>query len=313
MPVMDGYQATREIRNNPNWANLPVIAMTANAMVGDKEKCLAAGMNDFVAKPLDIDQLFMTLAQWIKPARPQLNEAADTTVSNEFALAESPILQSQQALARIGGNTALLHKLCHRFIEGESDALDRVRLALHANQIEEVVRTVHTLKGLAGNIGAIQVMQDAAHLEQQINQFLEQQSEQLATSLQEPMQAPLPEAVEDALDELEQSLSAVICHLSRVLPPPPNVIEAANPAHDAIDPGQLLSHLQTLKQLLADDDAKAAQEFSLIEPMLMQGPQQALARQILHAIAQYDFEAALSDLHSLADALGLSLTQKDSV
>lgn len=310
MPVMDGYQATREIRNNPNWDNLPVIAMTANAMVGDKEKCLAAGMNDFVAKPLDIDQLFMTLAQWIKPARPQLSEAADTAVSNEFALAESPILQSQQALARIGGNTALLHKLCHRFIEGESDALDRVRLALHANQIEEVVRTVHTLKGLAGNIGATQVMQDAAHLEQQINQFLAQQAEQLATSLQEPMQAPLPEAVDDALDELEQSLSAVICHLSRVLPPPPNATHTvANPP----DQAQLLSHLQTLEQLLADDDAKAAQEFSLIEPMLMHGPQHALAQQILRAITQYDFETALSDLHNLVDALGLSLTQKDSV
>jgi two-component system, sensor histidine kinase and response regulator len=313
MPVMDGYQATREIRNNPNWATLPVIAMTANAMVGDKEKCLAAGMNDFIAKPLDIDQLFLTLAQWIKPGKPHLNQPSETVVVNEFTLTESPILQTQQALARIGGNTALLHKLCHRFIEGESDALDRVRSALHANRTDEVLRTVHTLKGLAGNIGANQVMQDAAHLEQQINHFLAQRAQELMSSPQEPIEAALPEAVDDAMDELEQSLSAVICHLSRALPPPPNTIDSANPVQELADPGQLLTHLQELAQLLADDDAGAAQEFSLIEPMLMDGPQRALAKQILHSIALYDFEAALSDLHNLAKTLGLSLTQKDSI
>jgi two-component system sensor histidine kinase/response regulator len=68
MPVMDGYAATRALRQNPRWRALPVIAMTANAMVGDREKVLAAGMNDHIAKPLKIEEMFATLARWIRPA-----------------------------------------------------------------------------------------------------------------------------------------------------------------------------------------------------------------------------------------------------
>jgi CheY-like chemotaxis protein len=68
MPVMDGYAATRALRQQPQWRELPVIAMTANAMVGDREKVLAAGMNDHVAKPIKVEELFATLARWVRPA-----------------------------------------------------------------------------------------------------------------------------------------------------------------------------------------------------------------------------------------------------
>jgi CheY-like chemotaxis protein len=70
MPDMDGYEATRQIRDQPKWRDLPVIAMTANALVGDREKVLAAGMNDHIAKPLQIDDMFATLARWIRPQGP---------------------------------------------------------------------------------------------------------------------------------------------------------------------------------------------------------------------------------------------------
>jgi CheY-like chemotaxis protein len=67
MPVMDGYTATREIRKNPAWNALPIVAMTANAMAGDREKVLEAGMVDHIAKPLNVDAMFTTIAKWIKP------------------------------------------------------------------------------------------------------------------------------------------------------------------------------------------------------------------------------------------------------
>src|SRR5471032_3143641 len=102
MPVMDGYDATRKLREDPRHAQLPVIAMTANAMVGDKEKCLAAGMNDFIAKPIDVAQLFATLARWVKAAHPQeplaIAEPAPET------LPVIPGLQMEAALQRVGGN-----------------------------------------------------------------------------------------------------------------------------------------------------------------------------------------------------------------
>jgi CheY-like chemotaxis protein len=67
MPVMDGYAATRELRGHPQWRDLPVIAMTANAMVGDREKALATGMNDHIAKPINVAEMFATLARWVRP------------------------------------------------------------------------------------------------------------------------------------------------------------------------------------------------------------------------------------------------------
>ena len=69
MPIMDGYEATRLLRRMPQGRDLPVIAMTANAMKGDREKALAAGMNDHIAKPIVIDDMFATLARWVRPAR----------------------------------------------------------------------------------------------------------------------------------------------------------------------------------------------------------------------------------------------------
>jgi CheY-like chemotaxis protein len=83
MPVMDGYEATRELRRRPQWQDLPVIAMTANAMVGDREKVLAAGMNDHIAKPIRFVELFGTLARWVRPGA-----ALDAAARGE-ALAET--------------------------------------------------------------------------------------------------------------------------------------------------------------------------------------------------------------------------------
>ena len=71
MPVLDGYEATRRLRRQPRWRDLPVIAMTAEALVGDREKALAAGMNDHIVKPIVIDEMYDTLARWVRPARPQ--------------------------------------------------------------------------------------------------------------------------------------------------------------------------------------------------------------------------------------------------
>ena len=71
MPVLDGYEATRRLRRQPQWQDLPVIAMTADAMVGDREKALAAGMNDHIVKPIRVDEMYATLARWVRPARPQ--------------------------------------------------------------------------------------------------------------------------------------------------------------------------------------------------------------------------------------------------
>jgi two-component system sensor histidine kinase/response regulator len=333
MPVMDGYQATTLLRQNPRFANLPVIAMTANAMVGDKEKCLGVGMNDFVAKPLDIDELYCTLARWIKPkANPHDSAAASArpapASAPELNLTDTTIINAGQALARIGGNRNLLQRLFHRFIESESDVMGRIRNALLAHDIETALRLSHTLKGLAGNIGANHVMACADVLEKQLKPFANPANPLLDVTLMEPLPVsfpdPPPENVADAMVELEQALSQLICHLSLALPAPAASIvpsaagtaaNGSNPATAAQESGndraELAAHLQLLATLLAEDDAQASSVFGQISGKLQNGPQQAAAQQIARLIAHYDFESALEQLRKLAHALGLPLAQDE--
>ena len=96
MPVMDGYSATRALRRQPALRDLPVIAMTANAMVGDRDKALAAGMNDHIPKPIDIEQMYVTLARWL--GRRAAPEPAQPPAPEQFRVAVSPGFTQQRPL-----------------------------------------------------------------------------------------------------------------------------------------------------------------------------------------------------------------------
>ncbi|WP_409027464.1 response regulator [Janthinobacterium sp. SUN098] len=289
MPVMDGYQATRKLRQDPRYSNLPVIAMTANAMVGDKEKCLDAGMNDFIAKPIDVAQLFGTLARWIAPAAPQ----AMTSVAAQPE-AELPViagLKMTDAMRRVGGNAALMRKLLDRFVETQFDAMQRIVAAIENNQLETAIREAHTLKGLAGNIGAGGLADSAARVEHLLSLGSHD---------------GLPQALAActlALDELVPKI--VLAMQSRG-----NTVEAggAAVAHVApVDRAYLEAGLRELSQLLQQDDAQAVKHLDGIGPVLVAAGQAEHARQLKRMLGQYDFEGALAQLGEVADALELTL------
>jgi len=289
MPVMDGYQATRKLRQDPRYSNLPVIAMTANAMVGDKEKCLDAGMNDFIAKPIDVAQLFGTLARWIAPAAPQ----AMTSVAAQPE-AELPViagLKMAEAMRRVGGNAALMRKLLDRFVETQFDAMQRIVAAIENNQLETAIREAHTLKGLAGNIGAGGLADSAARVEHLLSLGSHD---------------GLPQALAActlALDELVPKI--VLAMQSRG-----NAAEAggAAVAHVApVDRAYLEAGLRELSQLLLQDDAQAVKHLDGIGPVLVAAGQAEHARQLKRMLGQYDFEGALAQLGEVADALELTL------
>lgn len=164
MPVMDGYTATRELRKNPRFADLPIIAMTANALVGDREKVLEAGMNEHIAKPLDIREMFITLAKWITPAQSATAESVPESANG----AELPLLtgiDTEAGLSTCMGNTGLYRRQLLRFQETYTDfEADFIRARSHSDP-KVMLRLAHTLKGTAGNIGAYALMQAAADLE----------------------------------------------------------------------------------------------------------------------------------------------------
>ena len=170
MPVMDGITATREIRKNPALANLPIIALTANVYVSEQNAFLAAGMNDHIGKPLDPDRLIATLAKWIHPAR--LADSSPppptATASAPMPLPDLPGVKVAESVRRIGGNTGLYYSLLEKFRINQKDAGRNIRDALASNDQKTAERLAHTLRGIAGTLGAEYLQTQAELLENKI-------------------------------------------------------------------------------------------------------------------------------------------------
>jgi len=176
MPVLDGYAATRALRSRPQLQGMPVIAMTANAMVGDREKVLAAGMNDHIAKPIKFDDMFATLARWVRPAGAAPARSAD--VANTHANAHSsadPLaglsgIDTRAGLAGMMGDNSLYRRLLCVFRDGQVDFGARFRAARAAGNVDEATRMAHDLKSMAAALGVYAVQQEATVLEEACKQ-----------------------------------------------------------------------------------------------------------------------------------------------
>lgn len=166
MPVMDGYTATREIRRNPALQALPIIAMTADAMAGDREKVMAAGMNDHIAKPLNVEQMFATLARWISPRAVAAVAAPPAPPAAGDALPPLAGIDTAAGLATSMGNARLYRRLLGKFRDSQRDFAALFAAALREADPMAAARCAHTLRGTAGNIGANAVQAAAGQLEQ---------------------------------------------------------------------------------------------------------------------------------------------------
>ena len=161
MPVMDGLEAARRLRADPRWQHLPVVAMTAHAFDEERQRCMAAGMNDFLSKPIDPDVFQATLAHWRTggaPGAPAATPAAAPETANWPAL---PGIDTGEGLRRMMNKPALYAKVLKDFYQRFRDETALIRTALATGERETACRCVHSIKGLAGSIGA-KALQDAA-------------------------------------------------------------------------------------------------------------------------------------------------------
>jgi len=160
MPGMDGWETTAQIRSRPADGNTPVIALTAHALIGFQDQCLAAGMNDYIAKPFDLAQLFRVLSQWV-PARTSapapLGDARFRGLENVVAVHE--------ALERMEGNADLLEKYLKKLYLAPVHAEDEVRAALDRGDLAAARDIVHPVRGLVGMLGMTEVFKAAEVLE----------------------------------------------------------------------------------------------------------------------------------------------------
>ena len=295
MPVMDGYTATRMIRSKPAWATLPILAMTANAMAGDKEKVIEAGMNDHIAKPLNIDDMFATLVKWIRPtgsvsasAQATAGEAAVETRAEPAAgteapppssptLPEIPGVDLKAGLATCMNNEDLYLRLLTKFRDGQQNFAALFAAALADSDTMAATRCAHTLKGTAGNIGAKGVQNAAAELEHACN-----------TQQDRP---EIDRLLAKTLAELDPVISALHGLTTDVSPD--------TTATASVDIDQSKSLLDRLDALLRDSDAEAADLIEELLPLLKGSSMSAGFKQVANAIAAYDYDAALEQLVAL--------------
>jgi len=169
---MDGYEATLEIRKLKEYKNLPIVAMTADAIAGVKERCLKIGMNDFVTKPIDPAQLYKALSGWIKPGKEKRKKIKDkskevrdktTHQISDSELAKTIDVEVPQiegidieaGLRRINNNKTLYLKILTKFLKNYSGYSEELKSKLLEGNTEEAERMVHTLKGVSGSVGAM--------------------------------------------------------------------------------------------------------------------------------------------------------------
>lgn len=278
MPVMDGYEATRQIRADTRLAELPIIAMTANALPSDRSVCLAVGMNDHIAKPIDVALLYATLARWLLPpgARPE----TPTAEANE----QPQVFNEGAALARLGGNREMLQRLRQRFHENQHDVMARLLAADAASDLAGMILLVHTLRGLAGNIGAERLAEIAARLEGWLKQHELDEASQRRSLLNE-----LAAALGPILALTQSAVEA--------LPPPvPHQLPVPELQHQA---------LCRLQALMDNDDAAAARQLRDMQDWLRQCASPALVDQLSGEIGRYDYESAMHTLHRITDELSI--------
>jgi len=289
MPVMDGITATKAIRSNPRFASLPIIAMTANAMDRDREMCLAAGMNDHLAKPIDPDKLFGALLHWI---RPRAASASASSATGPASVSVSPApsgelvvpgIDTATALKRTGGNRKRYESLLQRFADSQSHALDDIRAALANNDAPTAQRLAHSLKGAAANLGASDLAEVAAVAEAAIDS---------------------DQSITPALESVSRSLDKTIAAIRTALPT--DLAPASTPPPNA-DPSTIVKPLSQLKRLLEADDGDACDFLLEARSVFSQVLTSAEIDSLSAHIGNFAYTDALRSVSEIASRLSLRL------
>ncbi|HEY4743935.1 MAG TPA: response regulator, partial [Desulfuromonadaceae bacterium] len=271
MPVMDGVEATRLIRRQQRFSGLPIIAMTANAMTIDREKCLEAGMNDHLAKPIEPEQLFEVLLRWIKPrlkglAAPARDDRPHADSDDKIPLI--PGIDIDLGLHHMMGNGKLYLKILRSFANSYSQTPERLADLIAAGDYPAVVLVTHPMKGLAGTIGATSLQMLTEELETSVR---EQKVEEIA-------------AKQDAVCE---TLGTLVNSITEALP-------AEQEPSAVADTSRAAEVCERLSQLLADDDSAAVDLFEEQVDLLQMVLGAGRFIDLKHAITQYNFEKALN-------------------
>jgi PAS domain S-box-containing protein len=292
MPVMDGYSATQAIRKLEVGKELPIIAMTANAMASDIAQAQQAGMNDHISKPINVKEMFCTMAKWISPKTPA-KFATQGEIENmgqhdeiEYKLPQLIGIDIDAGLAIAQGNKKLYRKLLVKFLHSEQDFSNKFHQAQQSNDPDAAIRLAHTLKGVAGNIGAKEIQQAAHDLEQACNTKADNVQVETLLSAVEIALAPVLESLQQLQQEQKQSLTPLL---------------------HSINSAELTSLLNKLLGLLHDDDADAIEVLEEIVSLMGDNTVDGKLTELENLIEQYAYEEAILLVKLVSEKLSIKL------
>ena len=287
MPVMDGIAATKAIRSNPRFSALPIVAMTANAMEGDRERCLQAGMNGHVSKPIDPDALYAAVTRWVKPRRAQHFEPLAQKI--EPAPAETlPRIEGvdlADGLRRVGGNERLYRDLLVKFAAKNVDADLQIAAALKSEDRPMAERIAHTVKGVAGNLGIKRVQGAAEKLERAIHES----------------DAGVSMILQDFTSLLRPQIEAIQQALKTTAAP---TLETASKGSFDID--AVSREVQRLRRLLLASDGDSEETLRTLQGTLAGRVEKAQLDALACDISEFDFTGALLKLDDIVKEHGLN-------
>ncbi len=294
MPIMDGIEATKIIRQSPEERkrNIPIIAMSARALQGDKEKSLEAGLNAHITKPIDPVEFYAELAKWIKQKKPQAqNESEDESQVKKIfardpflvAFDRIPYFDAELGLYRSVGSRPLYLKVIRRFVDDFDEYIPKISEAVQNGEKDSAIRMAHTLKGIAGTVGSAKLQEMAAKLEFQLSSG---DKEQKTLSWRE-------------LDEILQQL---IKRLQKAIPLATAAIGEQNEeqVEDPHADSKLSKMLDMIEPAIQDAipmDCRIA--LKIVERIKFDERRSALLKSLREAIDEFDFEAA----HQIAKEL----------
>jgi CheY-like chemotaxis protein len=280
MPTMDGYEATRRIRalEFPN-TRLPIIAMTANALAEDEKKSLAAGMDAHITKPINPAVLLQTLAIWVEPPSGTGSAPPEKTIDHaDFPFAKGlPGIDTKAGMRTVQGNSKLYLKLLLKFRNTQIHFEETFRAAQNDADPQAAARAAHTLAGVAGNLGAMEVHQAAKAQEQGCIKHL------------------AAEEIESLLRNAVVGLETVLKGLSEFQDMEKRAAVPANQVNEA----EARSILEELRKLLEQDDTDAIGVANQLRGALSMQSYSDILERLLEAVNLYKFDQALQHWHEL--------------
>ncbi|MBV8674584.1 MAG: response regulator, partial [Acidobacteriaceae bacterium] len=279
MPEMDGFTATKLLRADPRLRSLPIIAMTAHALVEERQRCIEAGMNDHVSKPIDPDALFATLARWTHPASSNGARPAGHAPAPPSVVPEIDGVDTASGLRRVADNKQLYRSLLGQFAEKQADAGARMLNALQRGDIKLAEQIAHTVKGVSGNLGITKIQFSAARVERAFRE----------------KDTGLPTILAEFDWLLRQQVQAITDALRRTEPTP----DGAGPLAK-FNPEAAASAAARLRSLLKESDAEAEEAFNDLRNALGGQARPETLNALAASIRDFDFDGALRKLDQIA-------------